>query len=332
MKFKWVMGFVTAAIFSLGLNGAQAEEATPDATIKLQAKSFALGFGFSWGNGTLTYRGKDYPVELQGFSLVDIGASSIDVVGRVYGLNKLDDFNGNYVGADAGLTLAGGGVAAALRNQNGVNVVFVSTARGLEFAFGFSSVVMKVTVPEATAAATPLTASSPAPVPTPAPEPAPALAPAPAPEPAPAPAPAPASESAPARAPTKVPAKVRFATDELFDFGKTELKPGPSRYRLDELAVKLKTLRYDSIHVIGYTDRMGSDEYNTHLSRIRAREVKNYLVTKGVASEKIRIEGRGKADPITGNSCQGSERTPALIACLQPDRRVEVQVNGIQTK
>ena len=155
MKFKWILGLVTAVIFGLGLNGAQAEEGHPDAIIKLRGNSFALGFGFSWGNGTLTYRGKDYPVEMQGFSLVDIGGSRIDAVGRVYNLKNLSDFNGNYTGVDAGLTLAGGGIAAALRNQNGVNVVFVSTTRGLEFAFGFSSVIMKVNVPEIVAAAPP---------------------------------------------------------------------------------------------------------------------------------------------------------------------------------
>ena len=298
MKMKWILGFVTAAIFSLGLTGAQAEEGYPDATIKLRANSFALGFGFSWGNGTLTYKGKDYPVEIQGFSLIDIGASRIDAVGRVYNLNNLDDFNGNYAGVDGGLTIAGGANAAALRNQNGVNVVFVSTSRGLEFAFGFSSVIMKVNAPERVPTAPP-----PAPVP------------------------------APVHAPAEMPTKVRFATDELFDFDKAVLKPGSSRYQLDEFAAKLKTLHYDSIKVVGYTDRIGSEVYNNHLSRIRAEVVKNYLVTKGVVSEKIRAEGRGEADPITGNKCKGSERTPALIACLQPDRRVEVQVGGIrQTK
>jgi outer membrane protein OmpA-like peptidoglycan-associated protein len=298
MKFRWISGLVTAVIFGLGLNGAQAGEGHPDAIIKLRGDSFALGFGFSWGSGTLTYRGKDYPVEMQGFSLVDIGVSRIDAVGRVYNLKNLSDFNGNYTGVDAGLTLAGGGIAAALRNQNGVNVVFVSTTRGLEFAFGFSSVIMKVNVPEIVAAAPP-----PAPVPAPAP------------------------------APVEVPAKVRFATDELFDFDRAVLKPGSSRHQLDEFAAKLKMLHYDSIHVVGYTDRIGSEAYNNHLSRTRAEAVKNYLVTKGVHPEKIRVEGRGKADPITGNICEGSERTKALVACLQPDRRVEVQVDGIrQTK
>ena len=315
MKLKWILGFVTAVVFSLGLNGAQAGEQQPHATIKLEATSFALGFGFSWGNGTLTYRGKEYPVELQGFSLVDIGISSIDAVGKVYGLNNLEDFDGNYVGADAGLTLAGGGSAAALRNQNGVNIVFVSTNRGLEFALGFSSVFMKINVLEKTAAtssAAPADASAAAPVA--------ALA--------------PVSDASPAAAPTtsEVPDRIRFASDELFDFDKTMLKSGPSRDQLDELALKLKTLRYDSINIVGYTDRIGSEAYNNQLSRIRAREVKNYLVSKGVNPEKISIEGKGMADPITGDTCKGSDRNPTLIACLQPDRRVEVQVNGMQAK
>jgi outer membrane protein OmpA-like peptidoglycan-associated protein len=130
-----------------------------------------------------------------------------------------------------------------------------------------------------------------------------------------------------------VPAKVHFAADELFDFGRAVLKPGSSRYQLDEFAAKLKRLHYHSINIVGYTDRIGSEAYNNHLSRTRAEAVKNYLVTKGVDSEKIRVEGRGRADPITGNICEGRERTPALIACLQPDRRVEVHVEGIrQTK
>ena len=49
MKFRWISGLVTAVIFGLGLNGAQAGEGHPDAIIKLRGDSFALGFGFSWG-------------------------------------------------------------------------------------------------------------------------------------------------------------------------------------------------------------------------------------------------------------------------------------------
>ncbi len=295
MKLKWIMGLVTAAVFSLGLSGAQAQEELPDATIKLSATSFGLGFGGSWGSGTLTYKGQNYPIDIQGFSFGDVGISSIDANGKVYNLKNLDDFNGNYAAAEAGMTLGGGGTAFAMKNQNGVSVTLVSTTRGLEFTLGFSSMVMKVYPPKIVAAA-----------------------------------PAPVRAPAPVAAPAPVPSKIRFSTDELFEFDKAVLKLSPSRNKLDEFAARLKTLLYDSINVIGYTDRIGSEEYNKRLSLRRAEAVKNYLVTQGVDSEKILVEGRGKADPITGNWCQGSERTKALIACLEPDRRVEVGVYGTQ--
>jgi len=140
----------------------------------------------------------------------------------------------------------------------------------------------------------------------------------PPPPPAPAPAPAPAPVS-----------KMHFSADELFDFDKAIVKHGSaSRDQLDEFAVRLKTLNYNSVHIVGYTDRIGSEAYNNRLSLHRAEAVKNYLVTRGVDAGKIRTEGRGKADPVTGAQCKGSKATKALIACLAPDRRVIVEVDG----
>ena len=141
-------------------------------------------------------------------------------------------------------------------------------------------------------------------------------------------APVAAPVAAPTPAPAPVPAKMHFSADELFDFDKAVVKHGAARDNLDEFALRLKTLRYDSINIVGYTDRIGSEKYNNRLSLRRAEAVKNYLVTQGVASGKIRIEGKGKADPITGDKCKGSKKTKALIACLQPDRRVIVEVDG----
>lgn len=130
------------------------------------------------------------------------------------------------------------------------------------------------------------------------------------------------------------PSKMYFSADELFDFEKAILKHSPSRDQLDEFTARLKTLDYVSINVIGYTDRLGSEEYNKRLSLRRAEAVKSHLVTNGgVPAGKIQVEGRGKADPITGGRCKGGRVTNALIACLQPDRRVEVQVDGkLETK
>jgi outer membrane protein OmpA-like peptidoglycan-associated protein len=132
--------------------------------------------------------------------------------------------------------------------------------------------------------------------------------------------------------PTAAPklSKMHFSTDELFDFDKAILKHNPARDQLDKFAAGLKTLKYDSINVVGYTDRIGSEEYNQRLSLHRAEAVKSYLITQGVPSGKILVEGKGKADPITRDRCKGSEETEALIGCLQPDRRVEVEVDGTQ--
>jgi len=141
-----------------------------------------------------------------------------------------------------------------------------------------------------------------------------------------APPPAPAPVLAPA--PPPAPSKMHFSADELFDFDKAVLKHSPSRDQIDEFAARVKILNFKSISVVGYTDRIGSVEYNKSLSLRRANAVKNHLVTHGVDSSKIRVEGRGKSDPVTGDKCKGIKTSKALISCLQPDRRVLVEVDG----
>jgi len=103
----------------------------PDATVKLSGGSVGLGIGFSWGSGVLTYKGKEYPFSVQGLSAGDVGVSSAEASGDVYGLKKLEDFNGNYTSTSAGAAVGGGGGAATMRNQNGVSLHVVATARGL---------------------------------------------------------------------------------------------------------------------------------------------------------------------------------------------------------
>jgi OOP family OmpA-OmpF porin len=155
--------------------------------------------------------------------------------------------------------------------------------------------------------------------------PAPAVAPvyvpppvAPPPPPPPPPAPAP---------PTRK--KVSFSADSLFDFAKDSVKPA-GKQALDGFAAELRGAQFDVITVTGYTDRIGSRDYNMKLSSRRAEAVKAYLVeTAGLPAGKIAARGLGAADPVTKpDECKGQQRTPKLIACLQPDRRVEVEVTG----
>lgn len=141
-------------------------------------------------------------------------------------------------------------------------------------------------------------------------------------------APAPAPVPAPAPAPTAEPAKVTLHADELFDFDKAILKPG-GKQALDDLVSQLQGFKYDTIVAIGYTDRIGSDAYNKKLSVRRAEAVKSYLVkSKGIDADRIFTDGKGKANSVTGDTCKGTKKTKALIACLAPDRRVEVEVAG----
>jgi OOP family OmpA-OmpF porin len=125
------------------------------------------------------------------------------------------------------------------------------------------------------------------------------------------------------------PKKVTFSADSLFDFNKSNVKPAGKR-ALDQLARDLNGTDYDQIMVIGHTDRIGSHAYNLKLSTRRAEAVKEYLISSGqIPAHKISAKGVDGADPVTKpGDCVGSKATPALIACLQPDRRVEVDVSG----
>ena len=137
--------------FSLTTAFAQAEKQEskksnekPDATLELSGGSFAVGIGFSWGKGTLTYKGKEYPVKVDGLSLGKVGLTGATASGEVYGLKSLKDFDGNYTAAGVGMTLAGGRSGVAMKNQNGVKVVLVSTTRGFDVTIGGGGVKMKV--------------------------------------------------------------------------------------------------------------------------------------------------------------------------------------------
>jgi hypothetical protein len=121
-----------------------AKEEKPDATLRLSGKSVAAGIGFSWGKGTLTYKGKDYPVSVKGLALGKVGISGVTAAGKVYNLKKLEDFDGNYTAAGAGITLAGGGTAIAMKNQNGVRVLLHATTRGVDLTIGGAGVDMAI--------------------------------------------------------------------------------------------------------------------------------------------------------------------------------------------
>jgi len=126
------------------------------------------------------------------------------------------------------------------------------------------------------------------------------------------------------------PVKITFSADALFDFDKAVLK-SEGKQSLDNLMSKLGKVKYDVI-VVGYTDRIGNEDYNKRLSVRRANAVKSYLVqNKGVDPSNVFVDGKGEANPVTGTTCIGKGMSKKkLISCLQPDRRVEIKIAGVR--
>jgi len=150
--------------------------------------------------------------------------------------------------------------------------------------------------------------------PPPAPAPRPA---APPPPPPPPPAPGPKAE------------KITTASTVNFDFDRYVIRPD-ARSKLDDLVGKLRSVNLEVIIAVGHADRIGSDAYNMKLSVRRADSVKAYLVSKGIAASRIYSEGKGERQPV--KECKGDKKTKELIACLEPNRRVESEAVGSAIK
>jgi len=121
--------------------------------------------------------------------------------------------------------------------------------------------------------------------------------------------------------------KITLSADALFDFNKSTLRP-EGKAKLDELVTKVKDIKLEVIIAVGHADRIGTDAYNQKLSEKRAAAVKEYLVSKGLEANRVYTEGKGKKQPVTkAGECKGA-KSKKVIACLQPDRRVEIEVIG----
>jgi OOP family OmpA-OmpF porin len=126
------------------------------------------------------------------------------------------------------------------------------------------------------------------------------------------------------------PTKISFSGDTLFTFDKSELRPR-GRELLDDLVRQLEGAASSTIVITGHADRIGSDSYNQALSERRAQAVRDYLVGKNIAASRIQAMGKGETEPVTKpGDCKGA-KSAKVIACLQPDRRVDVEMTGTTT-
>lgn len=193
-------------------------------------------------------------------------------------------------------------------HRGGVNVVSMSVV----FPFGRAPEPMKMAMAPEPAYVAPAPAPMVAAAPPPPPEPAPVIIAAPVAPPAPPPR-----------------SRVSFSAESLFNFDQSNVQP-EGRTALDKFANDLVGTQYETISVEGHTDRLGKPAYNEKLSMERANAVKDHLVTTGrIDPARITATGKGETTPVTKpGDCKGTRQTPALVTCLQPDRRVEIEVTG----
>jgi OOP family OmpA-OmpF porin len=106
-----------------------------------------------------------------------------------------------------------------------------------------------------------------------------------------------------------------------FDYDKSNIKSEFAPI-LDEAAQTLKDNPDVKVAIAGYTDSIGSEEYNLRLSERRAEAVKQYLVSKGITAGRLTTVGRGEADPIAPNTKDGKDNPEGRAM----NRRAELKV------
>jgi hypothetical protein len=133
------------AVLVVAVAPVRAQQEDNTGKITIETMSVAAGLGYAWGEGVLEYRGQRYPFTVKGFSIVDVGVQHRVARGEVYGLKNAEDFEGTFMAAIVGGTLGAGAGAAALKNQNDVDMVWTATSQGLSFSLAHSGINVKFT-------------------------------------------------------------------------------------------------------------------------------------------------------------------------------------------
>ena len=144
MKRKWTVVLVAAVLVALAAGASLADDKKVDGTLRLSEGTFAAGIGWSWGHGTLTYKGKAYKVKVDGLSVGEVGLTNVKAKGNVYNLNKLEDFDGVYAAGGAGATAGKGAGASALTNANGVSILLTSTTKGASLKIAAEGIKLQI--------------------------------------------------------------------------------------------------------------------------------------------------------------------------------------------
>jgi hypothetical protein len=131
MNRRLIASVALGGIMALLAGAAAAkEEKKPDATVKISEGSVAVGIGWSWGRGGLTYQGKTHHFKVEGLTVAEVGVTKAEASGNVYNLKNLEDFSGVYAAAGTEGTAGKGAGVSSLRNSKGVVINLKSETKG----------------------------------------------------------------------------------------------------------------------------------------------------------------------------------------------------------
>jgi hypothetical protein len=134
--------FAFAAIFLLALPSIADAQSTGTVRIKVAKAGFIVGVG--GGSGVLNFRGRTYPLRVDGLSAGTIGVAQADMVGTARNLRQASDIVGTYSAAGAGIAVAGGGSAVQLQNANGVVLDLRGRQAGFQASLGLGGVTISM--------------------------------------------------------------------------------------------------------------------------------------------------------------------------------------------
>ncbi len=129
------LALMVALILAVFPVGAQ-QEPYVIGQITLEAKQVSAGVGYTWGAGTLTFEGKQYPFSVKGLNVIAVGISKISATGDVYNLKTAEDLAGKYAVATAGVALIKGPAGLVMRNNKGVVINLKAKQTGVELSLG----------------------------------------------------------------------------------------------------------------------------------------------------------------------------------------------------
>jgi outer membrane protein OmpA-like peptidoglycan-associated protein len=127
--------------------------------------------------------------------------------------------------------------------------------------------------------------------------------------------------------------KFNLSADAFFKFDGSSLNDllPRGKHELDQLVTHINQsyATVSKINLVGHTDRLGSDQYNYQLGLKRAETVRNYLVGAGIPEHVISYASAGEKEPLS-DGCFTVAKGSAQRACLQQDRRVSVEITGVE--